>query len=204
MVEFRILGPLDVVEHDRQLLLGGPKQRALLAVLLLHRGQVVSMDQLIDQLWGERPPASAAKSVQVYVSNLRKALGDGLVVTRGRGYLLQAANGSLDLDRFEALVTQGRDALGAGNAQRASDRLREALALWRGAPLADFAYDSFAQEVIARLEEERFRSAGGSHRCRSCDRRAGGAGGRVGGAGCRASVARAVPGAADVGPVSLR
>jgi len=73
MVEFRILGPLEVVEDDRPLVLGGPKQRALLAVLLLHRGEVVSTDRLIDQLWGERPPASAAKSVQVYVSNLRKA-----------------------------------------------------------------------------------------------------------------------------------
>ena len=111
MVEFRILGPLEVVEHDRPLMLGSPKQRALLAVLLLHRGEVVSTDRLIDQLWGERPPVSATKSVQVYVSNLRKALGDGLVVTRGRGYLLHAANGALDLDRFEALVTEGRDAL---------------------------------------------------------------------------------------------
>ena len=121
MVEFRILGPLEVVEDDRPLVLGGPKQRALLAVLLLHRGEVVSTDRLIDQLWGERPPASAAKSVQVYVSNLRKALGDGLLATRGRGYLLHAANGTLD--RFEALVAQGRDALEGGDAH-AVDGLR--------------------------------------------------------------------------------
>jgi DNA-binding SARP family transcriptional activator/ABC-type branched-subunit amino acid transport system substrate-binding protein len=154
MVEFRILGSLDVVEHDRPLVLGSPKQRALLAVLLLHRGEVVSTDRLIDQLWGERPPASATKSVQVYVSNLRKALGDGLLVTHGRGYVLHAANGAVDLDRFEGLVNQGRDALEVGDAQRASDRLREALALWRGALLADFAYEPFVQGEAARLEEE--------------------------------------------------
>ena len=104
VLEFRILGPLEVVEHDRPLAVGGPKQRALLGVLLLHRGEVVSTDRLADELWGERPPASAAKTVQVYVSNLRKALGDGLLVTRGHGYLLETARGQLDLDRFEALV----------------------------------------------------------------------------------------------------
>jgi DNA-binding SARP family transcriptional activator/ABC-type branched-subunit amino acid transport system substrate-binding protein len=154
MVEFRILGSLDVVEHDRPLVLGSPKQRALLAVLLLHRGEVVSTDRLIDQLWGERPPASATKSVQVYVSNLRRALGDGLLVTHGRGYVLHPANGAVDLDRFEVLVAEGRDALDVGDAQRASDRLREALALWRGALLADFAYEPFVQGEAARLEEE--------------------------------------------------
>jgi DNA-binding SARP family transcriptional activator len=164
----------------------------------------VSADRLINEIWGEQPPASANKIVQGYVSNLRKLLGDGRLITQGRGYLLQIEPGQTDVDGFEALVAEGRRALGLGDGRAAGERFREALALWRGAPLADFAYDSFAQEVIARLEEERFRSAGGSHRCRSCDRRAGGAGGRVGGAGCRASVARAVPGAADVGPVSLR
>jgi YVTN family beta-propeller protein len=155
LLEFRILGPLEVVDGDRPLALGGPKQRALLAVLLLHRGGVVSTDRLIDELWGERPPARAAKSVQVYVSNLRKALGDGVLVTSGRGYSLRAVHGQLDLDRVEALVSEGREALGDGDAQRASDRLREALALWRGPSLADFAYESFAQGEAVRLEEER-------------------------------------------------
>ncbi|MFL5828781.1 MAG: glutaminyl-peptide cyclotransferase [Solirubrobacteraceae bacterium] len=155
MVEFRILGPLEVVEHDRPLVLGGPKQRALLAVLLLHRGEVVSTERLSDELWGERPPASAAKTVQAYVSNLRRALGDGLLVTRGHGYLLQTERGQLDVDRFEALVDAGRTALGEGDARRASERLREALALWRGPPLSDFAYEPFAQAETARLQEER-------------------------------------------------
>jgi DNA-binding SARP family transcriptional activator/ABC-type branched-subunit amino acid transport system substrate-binding protein/streptogramin lyase len=155
VLEFRILGPLEVVEKDRPLLLGGPKQRALLAVLLLHRGEVVSTDRLIDWLWGERPPASAVKTVQVYISNLRKALGDGLLVTRGRGYALAVEAGQLDLDRFGALVASGSRALQAGDANVAGRRLREALALWRGPPLADFTYEAFAQSEIARLEETR-------------------------------------------------
>jgi len=154
MVEFRILGPLEVVEDDRPLVLGGPKQRALLAVLLLHRGEVVSTDRLIDQLWGERPPASAAKSVQVYVSNLRKALGDGLLATRGRGYLLHAANGTLDLDRFEALVAQGRDALEGGDAHavdglRARRDTRAAIARLR-APLWEQSLSSRSVALRAR------------------------------------------------------
>ena len=111
------------------MVLAGPKQRALLAVLLLPRGEVVSIDRLIDELWGERPPASAAKAMQVYVSNLRKALGDGLLVTRGRGYMLEAGRGQLDVDRFEALVSEGRDALAAGDTRLGGSRLREALAL---------------------------------------------------------------------------
>ena len=144
-----------MLDGDRPLVLGGPKQRAVLAVLVLHRGEVVATDRLIDELWGEHPPASAAKTVQTYVSNLRKRLGDGVLVTRGRGYSLEAERGRLDLDRFEALVAEGRAALGEGDAQRASDRLREALALWRGPALADFPYEPFAQGEIARLEEER-------------------------------------------------
>ena len=89
------------------------------------------------------------------MSNLRKVLGDGLLVTRGHGYLLQAEPGQLDVDRFESLVAEGRRARQAGDAQTAAERLREALGLWRGPPLADFAYESFAQSEIARLEESR-------------------------------------------------
>jgi DNA-binding SARP family transcriptional activator/ABC-type branched-subunit amino acid transport system substrate-binding protein/streptogramin lyase len=155
VLEFRILGPLEVVEKDRPVLLGGPKQRALLAVLLLSRGEVVPTDRPVDRLWGERPPASAIKTVQVYVSNLRKALGDGLLITRGRGYALAVEPGQLDLDRFDALVASGSQALQAGDARAAGRRLRGALALWRGPPLADFAYETFAQSEIARLEETR-------------------------------------------------
>ena len=133
--------------------LGPPKQRALLAMLLIHRGEPVSSDLLIDALWGERVPPSAVKLVQGYVSNLRKALGDGLLVTRGRGYLLHAEDGQVDADRFDALVSEGRRALADGDARAASELLGEALGLWCGPALADFAYETFAQPEIARLEE---------------------------------------------------
>src|SRR5436190_10936284 len=131
-MEFRILGPFEVVEHDQRLVLGGPKQRALLVALLLHRGEAVSIDRLIDELWGERAPATAAKTLQVYVSNLRKALGDGVLLTRSGGYRLETGAGEIDADRFSALADQGRRALKAGEAGEATARLREALGLWRG------------------------------------------------------------------------
>jgi YVTN family beta-propeller protein len=155
LIEFRILGPFEVLEHDRPLALGGPKVRALLAVLLLHRGEVVSTDRLIDALWGEQASETAAKTVQVYVSNLRKSLGDGVLVTRGRGYLLQAEACHVDSDRFDALVAEGRATLQTGNGRGAAELLSRALALWRGPPLADLAYERFAQAEIARLEETR-------------------------------------------------
>ncbi len=155
VIEFRVLGSLEAVEQDRPLALGSPQQRALLAVLLVHRGEPVSSDRLVDALWGEQAPASAVKIVQGYVSNLRRVLGDGLLVTHGRGYLLQAEPGQLDLGRFESLVAEGRRALQKGDARIAAARLREALGMWRGPPLADFAHESFAQPEIARLEESR-------------------------------------------------
>jgi predicted ATPase/DNA-binding SARP family transcriptional activator len=154
-VEFRVLGPLEVIERDLPLQLGGAKQRAVLAVLLLHRGEPVSRDRLIDELWGEDPPRSAAKTLQGYISHLRKAVGEGFVVTRGGGYQLSLAPGHLDLDEFERLAAEGEEALAAGQAASAADRLRAALALWRGRPLADFAYEPFAQAAIGRLEEAR-------------------------------------------------
>ncbi|MGB9183938.1 MAG: ABC transporter substrate-binding protein [Solirubrobacteraceae bacterium] len=155
MIEFRVLGSLEVVEGDRLLPLGSPKQRGLLALLLIHRGEPVSSDRLINELWGEQAPATATKIVQGYVSNLRKVLSDGLLVTRGHAYMLQAEPEQLDVDRFESLVAEGRRALQDGDARIAAERLRGALALWRGPPLADFAYESFAQSEIARLEESR-------------------------------------------------
>ncbi|MBV9838943.1 MAG: winged helix-turn-helix domain-containing protein, partial [Solirubrobacterales bacterium] len=160
MVEFRVLGSLEAVEQDRSLPLGSPKQRALLAVLLMHRREPVSSDRLVDALWGEQAPPTAIKIVQGYVSNLRKALGDGLLVTRGRGYLLQIEPEQTDLDRFELLAAQGRRALHDGDAGGAAARLREALDLWRGPPFADFAYESFAQAEITRLEESRLAAVG--------------------------------------------
>jgi YVTN family beta-propeller protein len=153
LIEFRILGPLEIVEHDRPVSVGAPKVRALLAVLLLHRGEVVSSDRLIDALWGERASDSAVKTVQVYVSSLRKVLGDGLLVTRGHGYVLQTGTGQVDADRFGALAADGRRALESGDAPRAGTLLREALGLWRGPALAEFAYEQFAQTAIAQLEE---------------------------------------------------
>ena len=122
MLEFGILGPFEVVQDGQPLGLGGAQQRALLAVLLLHRGQVVSTDRLIDELWGEQPPATAAKTVHVYVSNLRRALKDGLLVTQGRGYVLDAPSGQLDVDRFGELVAEGRVALQQGDAQPIAGR----------------------------------------------------------------------------------
>jgi DNA-binding SARP family transcriptional activator len=154
-MEFRILGPLEVLEGGDRLSLGGAKQRALLAVLLVHANEPVSTDRLIDELWAERPPATAAHTLQVYVSNLRKVLGAERLVTRAPGYLAEVGPDELDLERFERLFREGRDAVARGAADIAGARLCEALSLWRGAPLADFAYEPFAQAAIARLGELR-------------------------------------------------
>ena len=155
MLEFRILGPLEVVEGDQPVVLGGPKQRALLAVLLLDRNQVVSNDQLVDALWGEHPPPSAATTVRVYVSNLRKTLGGEVLLTSAGGYVVSVGAGQVDADRFEALTSDARVALGEGDAVRAQALLERALGLWRGGPLADLTYEPFAQIEIARLAEAR-------------------------------------------------
>jgi DNA-binding SARP family transcriptional activator len=155
VLQFRILGPLEVTERDAPLYLGGAKQRAVLAILLLHRGQVISSERLINELWGERPPATAAKTLQGYVFHLRRALGDGLVHTRRGGYELELTPGQLDADEFERLAVEGREALTGGDPAAAAGLLRDALRLCRGPPLADFTYESFAQAEIASLEEAR-------------------------------------------------
>ena len=155
MLEFRILGPFEVLAHNEPLLLGGPKQRALLAILVLHRGEAVSSDRLVDQLWGDRPPATAVKTLQGYVSHLRKALGTEALLTRGGGYLLAASAGEVDAERFEALAADARRALVAGDPIRARQLLLTALGLWRGEAFADLTYEPFAQGEIARLEEAR-------------------------------------------------
>ena len=155
-MRFGILGPFTVVDDDgRELALGGPKQRSVLAILLLHAGEVVSTDRVIDELWGERAPPTSAKTVQVYVSNLRKALGDGVLVTRAGGYAVEIEAAELDLGLFRALIVEGRRALQDGDPQRASELLREALGLWRGPALADFAHEAFAQRELVRLEDAR-------------------------------------------------
>ncbi len=150
-MEFRLLGPLEVLDGDRPLSLGGPKQRSLLAILLLHAGRVVPTERMIDELWGAAPPATVAKSVQVYVSRLRKQIGDDRLLTRAPGYLLQIDSQELDLARFERLVAEAKGA----PAPAAAEKLGEALALWRGPPFADLTYEPFAQAPIARLEELR-------------------------------------------------
>jgi DNA-binding SARP family transcriptional activator len=140
-----------VIEHERSLELGGAKPRSLLAILLLHANQVLSTDRLIDELWGASPPATAAKSLQVMVSKLRKRLGDDRLATHPPGYVLRVEPAALDLARFEQLVGEARQAA----PESAARKLRQALALWRGPALADLAYESFAQAEIARLEELR-------------------------------------------------
>jgi predicted ATPase/DNA-binding SARP family transcriptional activator len=155
-MRFQILGPFAVRDgQGHELALGGPKQRAVLAILLLQAGQVVATERLIDELWGESPPRSAANTLQVYVSNLRKALGDGVLTTRPAGYQLEPSAVELDAEEFSDLVTEARRALKGGDPASAHRLLVRALGLWRGAPLAEFAYEQFAQGEIARLEEAR-------------------------------------------------
>jgi predicted ATPase/DNA-binding SARP family transcriptional activator len=154
-VEFGLLGPLVVKADGRELPLGGPKQRALLAVLLLRPNALVPAERIVDELWGERPPARAAKAVQVFVSKLRKAIGAAAIETGPGGYALRVEPDSYDRDRFERLATDGRRLLADGSAVDAAGVLREALAIWRGPALADFRDEPFAQAEIARLEELR-------------------------------------------------
>jgi DNA-binding SARP family transcriptional activator len=151
-MEFRLLGPLEVIEQDRVLALGRGRQRFLFAALLLHANEVVSTDRLIDALWGRAPPLTAPKSIQVYVSKLRKELGQGRLVTRAPGYALKAERSELDLGRFERLLGEARSA----QPRDAAQKLRQALALWRGPPLADLTYEPFVQAEVARLEELRW------------------------------------------------
>jgi DNA-binding SARP family transcriptional activator/tetratricopeptide (TPR) repeat protein len=148
-MDFRILGPLDVRDADRQLALGGTRQRALLGLLLLHANEVVSSDRLVDELWGE---AEGSKALQVAVSRLRKVIGADTLVTRPPGYELCLEPGELDLHRFEELVAAART---ADDPATASETLTEALALWRGPPLADLSFEPSLQTELARLEDLR-------------------------------------------------
>jgi DNA-binding SARP family transcriptional activator len=155
MMEFRILGPLEVADDGRPASLGSGRQVRLLSCLLLHANEVVPRDLLIDALWGERPPPTAVIALRVQVHALRKLLGQERIATEGPRYRLHVEPGELDLEHFEALFARGRDELAAGEADAAAKTLREALARWRGPALADVAYDAFAQSEIKRLEEMR-------------------------------------------------
>jgi predicted ATPase/DNA-binding SARP family transcriptional activator len=155
-MEFRILGPLQVRDEQGPIDVRGAKPQALLVMLLLHRNQPVSADSLADALWGEPAAPNAYRTVHVYVSRLRRALrADDLVTTTPQGYRLRVRPGELDADRFEALLGDGQRALAAGQPERAASVLRQALALWRGPPLAEIAAVPFALTEINRLEEQR-------------------------------------------------
>lgn len=155
-MEFRVLGSLAAVADGAAAELGPPKQRALLAVLLLHLGEIMSVDRLIELLWGDDAPRTAPHSIQIYVSDLRKALepmgGPNVIVTRPPGYVLEADRASVDAWKFEDLVHEGADRL-ADDPERGRQILRSAMALWHGPALSDFAYEEFAQSHIRRLNE---------------------------------------------------
>jgi len=162
-LEFRLLGPLEVRREGRPLRLGGERQRALLALLLLHANEVVPSERLIEELFGDDASESAANALQVGISRLRRVLGNGhssggeggVVLTRPRGYLLRTDPEQLDVALFERLLAEGRRELATGDAIAAAATLREALALWRGPALADLALLEFTQPEIRRLEELR-------------------------------------------------
>jgi DNA-binding SARP family transcriptional activator len=154
-LSFRILGPLELEVDGGDVRLGGPKPRALLALLLLHPNEVVPADRLVDELWGGDSREGGAGALRVNIARLRKALPEGVLTTRSPGYAVRVAADELDLHRFERLVDEARGLLTHGLPADASRRLQEALSLWRGPALADFAYESFAQPAIARLDEIR-------------------------------------------------
>jgi predicted ATPase/DNA-binding SARP family transcriptional activator len=157
-MEFGILGPLEVTSAGDTVAVPGARQRTLLAVLAVHLGEVVSVDRLVDMIWGEEPPANPRNALQSQVSQLRRHLGDegqGLVVSQPPGYVLRADPDTVDAARFEALVREGREALRDGDQDRAAGRLGAALELWRGPPLGEFAGHAFADLAAARLEELR-------------------------------------------------
>jgi DNA-binding SARP family transcriptional activator len=159
-IGFRILGPIEVANGAGAIRLGGPRQRAVLTILLLHANRVVPVEQIVDDLYGEAAPATAVAQVRDHVSQLRKLLGqagddDGaqsMLETPPPGYLLRVGPEQLDAFRFEAMTKKAYAELDRGCADEAAALLREALGLWRGPPLADFLYERFAQPAVARLE----------------------------------------------------
>jgi DNA-binding SARP family transcriptional activator len=163
VAQFLILGPLEVVRSGCAVPLGGPRQRAVLALLLLEANRVVSIDRLVEDVWGGRPPEGSVTTLQTYVFHLRRALepdrlrgaAADLLVTRDRGYQLRVNQGYLDAAAFEQGLTGGRAALAAGRPAEAAERLRNALDLWRGPVLADLTDYAFIRPEAARLEELR-------------------------------------------------
>jgi len=154
-VEFRVLGPLEAIVGGLPARLGGPRQRALLAILLVQANEVVPVARLVDEVWGDDPPVTADNVLQTYVSQLRKVLGRETIVTRGRGYVAAVKEGALDLRVFERRASSGARALADGRFGIAAMEFRAALALWRGPALADLADEPCVRTVAARLDELR-------------------------------------------------
>jgi YVTN family beta-propeller protein len=157
-VKFHILGPLELQDGRRPVSIRAPKERALLGVLLLHPNEAVSTERLIDELWGERPPATAGKIVQTYVSQLRREFGHELIETRPPGYLVPVDEDALDADRFRRLAAEARARVDRGRKDEAASLYREALGLWRGPPLAGVTFESFARNEVDRLDGERLKA----------------------------------------------
>jgi DNA-binding SARP family transcriptional activator len=161
-MEFRILGPFEVHDGDREIPIGAFRQRAVLALLTIHAGQTLSTDRIIDEIWSGSPPPSALKTLHAYISRLRKALHDPTIggegtslLSRHSGYVLAIDPSGVDAFQFEQLVGEASGALGDGRPEIAADRLRLALSLWRGTALAEFAYEPFATNESQRLMERR-------------------------------------------------
>src|SRR5262245_34634100 len=156
MLEYRILGPVEVVRNGSPVTLGGPRQRATLAILLLNANRVVSIDRLADDLYAGAPPVTAVTQVQRQISELRKALGPPAAIeTRAPGYVLRLGPEQLDLAQFERLAEDAGTEFRRGEKEAAAELLREALRLWRGEPLADLAGEPFATVAVRRLDEIR-------------------------------------------------
>jgi predicted ATPase/DNA-binding SARP family transcriptional activator len=156
-MEYRVLGPLEALDNGRRLNLGGPRQQAVLASLLVHAGQTVALERLVDWLWDEAPPETAQKTIRVYVSRLRKLLPGGAIERRPGGYTLRLDGDRFDLRQFEHDAEEGRSALAAGDHQEAADLLRQALNLWRGPALVGLGSEALRREA-ERLEELRHRT----------------------------------------------
>jgi DNA-binding SARP family transcriptional activator len=154
-MDFRILGPVEVSDDGRPVALGGRKQRAVLALLLLNANRVLSRDWLIDRLWDGEPPPTAATALQGHVSSLRKALGAGVIETRSPGYVIEVRPEQVDLNRFEDLRGEARTALERGDPGKAAERLRAALELWQGEALADVRLEPALEGESARLDDLR-------------------------------------------------
>src|ERR1041385_7486711 len=158
LVEFRILGPLEVLEDGRPLALGRLKERLVLAVLLLHANEFVSRERLMDDLWGPSPPPTARKAVNVYISKLRQTLtrnGHDPIATADGGYRLAVEPDLIDADRMRSLVANARERMADGESEAASRLLQDALALWRGPTLAGLVLESFGRDEVAQLDELR-------------------------------------------------